>query len=86
LAQFSKDEENNPGAAEHVFGGSLVVHDHIHRTQIRSDGMALKNFRRHWALQRGEAELVVVVAMQDELDESVAETADSVVEDNRIGR
>jgi hypothetical protein len=86
LAQFSKDEENSPGAAEHVFGGSLVVHDHIHRTEIRSDGMALKNFRRHWALQRGETELVGVVTMQDELDESVAETADSVVKDDRVGR
>ncbi len=48
--------------------------------------MALKNFRRHWALQRGETELVGVVAMQDELDESVAESADSVVKDDRVGR
>ncbi len=48
--------------------------------------MALKYIPSEVTLELGEAELIVSVALQDELNESVAQSADAVIENDGIGR
>src|SRR5260370_3893320 len=58
--------------------------DRIQRVWIQT--VALKYIPSEVTLERGEAELIVSVALQDELNESVAQSADAVIENDGIGR
>ncbi len=48
--------------------------------------MPLKYIPSEVTLQRGEAEQIFAIVLQDEPNESVAQSADTVIENNGIGR
>ncbi len=66
-----------------TFAGLAVVNHDVNRIEVnRIRAMALQQLRRNVALQRGEPNTIAIVALQEELDKMIAETADPIVEDN----
>ena len=52
---------------------------------FRSDSMFLQHATGELALQCGEAKAITLVAFQDELHRAVAESADTIVKNDRVG-
>jgi len=69
-----------------MFIREFVVEDYVDRVQVGGAGVvAGQDAGSESALQWGEVEDRVTVAAEDELDEAVAESADSVVEEDGVG-
>ena len=84
LSQYGND---GVGAHRNPFLGPTAVFDEVYGIQIAGiEAMTLKDSAREIALQGGEAETTVGIALQAELDQTVAESANSIVDKDRIGR
>ena len=78
-------EQSRTGTREQAFIFRFIVEDDIDRIQgTRTYAVAREYLRGEIALQRSEAEGLFAVAAKNELDESVAESADTVVEKDGI--
>jgi len=85
-AEGCKDKDGGVGASQETFGGLLWVDDQVDGLERCSGrAMALENLCGERALEGGEAEDRGVIATEDELDETVAESANTVVEEDRVG-
>jgi len=85
-AQVLRNEDRSVRAGQQAFAGLAVVEDDVHGIEIgRADAMAAQNPGGEIALQRCEPEDVAVVALEDEFHGAIAEAADAVVENDRVG-
>lgn len=76
--------KNSRRTREHVLGGRAPVRDNIDRAQVRRiDGMGSEQLSCRRTLQRRKTKPPPAVAPQKEDDESIAETADAVIADDR---
>ncbi|HWX92861.1 MAG TPA: hypothetical protein VNY29_09535 [Terriglobales bacterium] len=84
-SEFAQDVGHGIGAREESFLGLLVVRDDVERVEIDSVGsMTSENLSGERALQRGEAEEILAIMLEGELDEAVAESAKAVVEEDGV--
>ena len=82
-----EDKGDGVGAGEDPFVGLSGLGDDIECVEGGSAGpVAGEDFGGDRALKRGEAEEVSPVMAEGELDETVAESADTVVEEDGVGR
>ena len=82
-AEVLEDEEDGVRAEEQRFVGLVVVDDEVDRIEVgRIRAVADKDAGGQRTLQRGEAEDGAAIAAEDESDQPVAETADTVVEED----
>lgn len=81
-----EDEADGVRAGKDVFVRQVVVEDNVNRIEASGVGaVAGKDAGGERALQRGEAENGTAVTAKNELDETVAESADTVVEEEWVG-
>lgn len=84
-AELLQYEQSRTGTREQAFIFRFVVEDNINRIQIaRIYAVAREDASGEIALQRSEVEGLFAVAAKNELDEAVAESADTVVEEDGI--
>jgi hypothetical protein len=82
-AEPLKGEKDCVGARQQVLIRQFVIQHDVDRVEIAGiPSMAIKDAGGKSALQRGKTKAVLRVALQDELDEAVAEAADAVVEED----
>jgi len=82
-SQFSEHGDDGIGAGGGALAGFFYE---VHRIQIvRVETVLPQDSGGEVALQRGETEVGVEIAFQDELYEAVAEAADAVIKEDRIG-
>jgi hypothetical protein len=95
-AELGKHEESGGGAGEQEFVCLFVcvsvwtmgvrIDDDVDRIQMAGVKVVTgEDAGGKGALQRCETESGIAVAAKDELDEAVAESADAVVEEDRVG-
>ena len=62
-----------------------MVQNEIESVQIAAaDSVLLQNGLGKFTLQRGEAETIFLVSLENELHGAIAETADTVVQNDRV--
>jgi len=62
-----------------------VIDDHVDRVEIGGiNAVAGEDAGGEGALQRGKTEGGIAIAAEDESDEAVAESADAVVDEDRV--
>ena len=84
-SEFAEDVGHGIGAGDESFLGLLVVRDDVERLEIDSIGsITTENLSGERALQRGEAEEILAIMLEGELDEAVAESAKAVVEEDGV--
>jgi hypothetical protein len=85
-AELAEDEANGVGARTQQFVRLAVVDDHVDRVEIGGIyAVPSEDFSGEVALQRGELKDGAVIAAKNELDEAVAESADTVVQEDGVG-
>lgn len=85
-AQFMQDEDYSVGPGRELLVRLVVVQDHIDGVQVARIGAeSFENAACELALQRGKAETIVRIALQNKLNEPVAQAANAVVKNDRIG-
>jgi len=78
--------DDSVGARQHSLAGLTVINHDVKRVQVtRICPMPLKQSCRKIALQGCKAKLVVGVALQQELIQTVAEPANAIVKHDRVG-
>lgn len=83
--RVARTKDGGVGATQETFAGLLWVDDHVDGVEMCGGGtMAVENLCER-ALQGGEAEDLGVIATEEELDETVAESPNTVVEEDRVG-
>jgi hypothetical protein len=84
-SEFTEDVGDSIGAGDELFVRFLGPHYDVKRVEILGAGsVALEDASGEGALERGEAEEIVAIVAEGELDESVAESADAVVEEDGV--
>ena len=85
-AQFCEYLNRSVGAGCQTFVGLRIVQQQVHRIQsLWVDSVSLEDIARELTLQSGKPEAVGLVALEDKLIEAIAESANTVIEDDRIG-
>jgi hypothetical protein len=85
-AQVREDKPGGIRACEQVLARLFRIRHYIESVQIcRRRPVAAEEACGKCALQRGEAEDVVAIVPERELDQTVAQSADTVVEQDRVG-
>jgi hypothetical protein len=80
-----EDIEDGGGAGEQLFVGKFVVEDDVNGIEVAGVGaVAGEDACGERALQGGETEDGMAIAAENELDEAVAQSADSVVEEDGV--
>jgi hypothetical protein len=83
--ELFQDEDGGGGAGEQIFAGEFVVDRDVDGVESGGVGSVTReDGGSKGALQRGEAEDIIVIAAENELDEAVAESADAVVENDGV--
>jgi hypothetical protein len=81
-----EDEEYGFGAGEQGFVGEFVVEHYVDCVEIGGvGGVASEDGGGERALQRDEMEDGIAIPAKDESHEAVAESADTVVEEDGVG-
>ena len=79
-------EDDGVGPGEEMFAGEFMVEDDVDGVESAGvDAAAVEDVGGERALQRGESEGGIGIATENELDETVAESADAVVEEDGMG-
>src|ERR1700685_453031 len=85
-AKFSQSHNRSVGARRNSLIGKRVVQHYVHGVEVVWGSVVPSQYlSRKIALQGGKAEAVVRIVFQKELNQPVAEAADAVVENDRIG-
>src|ERR1700727_959921 len=86
LGKLFQHEDHGIRPRENLFAHEIVINDHIHRIEIlRILPMAPENACGYRTLQSGKTKDSIRIAPQNELDEPVAQAADAIVEQDRVG-
>ena len=85
-SKLLQDEDGRSGAGEQRFVGQFMVEHDVDGVEVGGAGaVPEKDAGSEGALQRGETEDRFAIAAEDKLDETVAQSADAVVEKDGVG-
>ena len=85
-SEFVQDVGDRIGTSEDALRRLLEIDNYVEGVEHGRRGtVPFENARRKGTLERCEAEEITTIKVQDEADEAVAETTDTVVEEDRVG-
>ena len=85
-AELFQHVEDCVRARKQIFSGLVMVFHDVNRVEVvRVHAMSRQQRTRKFALQRRKPETIALISLEQKLNETITESANAVVENNRVG-